>query len=139
MNWLRTSINWLGEHGDRVTTYLAVVSAIGAALGFLIQMHNNSEDARIAHTLEYVDKFQSPDIYPSYETLYSMLEDNHDKLLAAHGLARNDVISAMVVNHKAAEPNIRKLLYFYSLVSICATNNVCDRQVTCSVFSEPIT
>jgi hypothetical protein len=80
MNSLRTIINWLGKHGDRVTTYLALVSAIGAALGFLIQMHIRSKEARTSHTLEYVNKFQSPQISASYEKLFSILEENHTKL-----------------------------------------------------------
>jgi hypothetical protein len=137
MTWPRTIINWLGEHGDRVTTYLAVVSAIGAALGFLIQMHITSEEARTAHTLEYVNKFQSPQISSSYEKLFSILEEGYTQLYKAKGLAKQDVISTLVAQHKA-EPDIRKLLYFYSLVTICAMNHVCDRQVTCSVFNDPV-
>jgi len=116
---------------------LAVVSAIGAALGFLIETHNKSEEERTVHTLEYVDKFQSPEIHKSYEKLDSILQDGYNKLWTEQGLAINNVISTMVRDH-VAEPDVRQLLYFYSLVSICTVNHVCDRQLACSVFDEPV-
>jgi hypothetical protein len=83
MRGLRSVIAWIGTHGDRVATYLAVLSAIGAALGFLIESYNKSADEKSTRSLSYIDKFQSFEISGSYDRLFAVLEESYTKAYQA--------------------------------------------------------
>jgi len=137
MNRLKSVIAWIGNNAERVATFLAILSAIGAALGWLIDSYIKREEERVTRSLEYVNKFQSPEISGSYDRLFTVLEDSYTKMYQAKGSEINEIIRTAVSDHKA-EPDVRRLSNFYSLVSMCGVNQICDRDTLCSVFYKDI-
>jgi hypothetical protein len=137
MKRLKLIIGWIGNNAERITTVVAILTAVGAALGWLIDSYSKRAEERVTRSMEYVDKFQSTEISSSYERLFSLMEKIGPELCRAKGPAINDLIDK-AVSQNQAEPHIRKLLNYYTLTSMCTVNKICDRDTSCSVFYQNI-
>lgn len=116
---------------------IKIVFTLIAAAFVVWQYFETKNQERIKQTMTFQERFGTGTIQQAYRDLSVLLLDNKQKLNAA-GANANKEITALIEQNKY-ENKIVLLANFYSQVTTCVENNVCNRRVACSIFKAPIT
>jgi len=123
---------WLGTDHDQVKILFAVI----AALYILWEYHDKQVEYRVSKTYDFQVRLASNELQKARLDLNLLLISNKPAIDAA-GSGGSDLIASLVHSNQM-ERNVLLLADFYSQVADCSKLNLCELDVACQAFREPV-